>query len=163
MIPFTKACIPNCGHKQHITACCSGVRLAVTLSCNDWTSCSHTHVPLSLSSVILYWPKGGGDSLLWGLWISHLRRELAPSTRPVNSASANARPSTMETGHLSTRVVETGLYSLFSLILSVLLSSACDNFVVRCGAQIEISHKLHSLCIMLSVKADVQVGVLQFV
>ena len=135
----------------------------------------HTHVSLSLSSVILYWPKGGGDSLLWGLWISHLRRELAPSTRPVNSASANARPSTMETGHPSTRVVETGLYSLFSLILSVLLSSACDNFVVRCGAQIacdnfvvrcgaqiEISHKLHSLCIMLSVKADVQVGELQF-
>jgi len=32
---------------------------SVPLSCNDAGQVVHTHVPLSLSSIIWYWPNGG--------------------------------------------------------------------------------------------------------
>jgi len=86
--------------------------------------------PLTVSNVSL---KPGFHYPSWRVTGFHY-----PSTRPVNSASGNARPSTrpvttraMETGQLgpSTRVVETGLKTyLFRLACSLM----CCSLIVLC-------------------------------
>ena len=111
----------------------------VPLSCNDSGQVVHTHVPLSPSSIIWYWPTDG-DVLWLGRWPRYWRKltsitcGLKPgfhytSWRPELTARVDGWPVSITCQHRpvhnfdgpTTRLVETGLYCLETGI------SSCHN------------------------------------